>query len=433
MTRHVPKNVWVAIVFAICVSVVALAPAHATGTYGETTGGVTHTWTNYVNAGGTEGPTVGTRVTVQVACRVTGFRVADGNTSWYRIASDPWNSQYYASADAFYNNGATSGSLAGTPFVDPVVIDCASLDSTPTPAPSSPTVKLAQGPSAPYGYRYAITLGGFGGGTSVSISCRDSVDAGGFYTFSMTTDGGGSAFTQSSCYSADGPDHWVVANGIESNRVQWGASSGTAIGGGGAATTPTTTIGGGSGGGTTAPPAPTYDGLKASTWAMAHAKDVQSASGLCTIFVSRALWAGGVPATDEWRDGTDASKYVQDFLNYFQGKNMITRTPITDRLSNVVPNAVPGDVIVYDWEGDGPLDHLALVVKTQDNPRNATRVSEWGTADASRFFARSSKYQYRDWQWSAKDNKPITSQKGHSGMQAWLVHIVGGPVSIGTY
>jgi len=27
-------------------------------------------------------------------------------------------------ADAFYNNGATSGSLRGTPFVDPAVGDC---------------------------------------------------------------------------------------------------------------------------------------------------------------------------------------------------------------------------------------------------------------------------------------------------------------------
>ena len=28
------------------------------------------------------------------------------------------------SADAFYNNGATSGSLIGTPFIDPAVRDC---------------------------------------------------------------------------------------------------------------------------------------------------------------------------------------------------------------------------------------------------------------------------------------------------------------------
>lgn len=93
-------------------------------TYAETTGGVTHTWTNYTNAGGYEGPTIPSNATIQISCKVTGFRVADGNTWWYRIASSPWNNAYYASADAFYNNGQTSGSLHGTPFADPNVRNC---------------------------------------------------------------------------------------------------------------------------------------------------------------------------------------------------------------------------------------------------------------------------------------------------------------------
>lgn len=95
----------------------------ATGTP-ETAGGVAHTWTNYTNAGGTQGPSIAANQTVQIACKLTGFRVADGNTWWYKIASSPWNGQYYVSADAFYNNGATSGSLIGTPFVDPAVANC---------------------------------------------------------------------------------------------------------------------------------------------------------------------------------------------------------------------------------------------------------------------------------------------------------------------
>jgi hypothetical protein len=98
-------------------------------TYTETVGGPTHTWTNYSNAGGTEGATVPTGQSVQVACVVQGFKVADGNTNWYRIASSPWNSAYYASADAFYNNGATSGSLNGTPYVDPKVAACSPVSA----------------------------------------------------------------------------------------------------------------------------------------------------------------------------------------------------------------------------------------------------------------------------------------------------------------
>ena len=85
---------------------------------------MTHTWTNYSNAGGNQGPSIATSQTVQIACKVTGFRVADGDTWWYRIASSPWSGAYYASADAFYNNGQTSGSLHGTPFVDNAVPSC---------------------------------------------------------------------------------------------------------------------------------------------------------------------------------------------------------------------------------------------------------------------------------------------------------------------
>ena len=94
------------------------------GTHAETTGSTTHTWTNYTNAGGTQGPSIAANQTVQIACKVTGFKVADGNTWWYRIASAPWSGSYYASADAFYNNGSTSGSLSGTPFVDNNVPTC---------------------------------------------------------------------------------------------------------------------------------------------------------------------------------------------------------------------------------------------------------------------------------------------------------------------
>ncbi|MGZ6973528.1 MAG: hypothetical protein ACXVKQ_06305 [Acidimicrobiia bacterium] len=96
-------------------------------TNGETTGGLAHTWTNYLNAGGTEGPSIPSNATVQITCALHGFPVADGNTWWYRIGSSPWNNAFYVSADAFYNNGQTSGPLAGTPFVDPAVPLCASL------------------------------------------------------------------------------------------------------------------------------------------------------------------------------------------------------------------------------------------------------------------------------------------------------------------
>ena len=54
------------------------APEASAATWTETTGGAAHTWTNYTNAGGTQGPTIPGFDTVQIACRLTGFKVADG-------------------------------------------------------------------------------------------------------------------------------------------------------------------------------------------------------------------------------------------------------------------------------------------------------------------------------------------------------------------
>ncbi len=100
------------------------SPPPGSASYPETTGGVANTWSNPQNAGGTQGPTIQSNQTVQIACRLTGYQVQDGNTWWYRIAESPWSGQYYVSADAFYNNGQTTGSLHGTPFFDPSVPIC---------------------------------------------------------------------------------------------------------------------------------------------------------------------------------------------------------------------------------------------------------------------------------------------------------------------
>ena len=40
------------------------------------------------------------------------------------VANSPWGGAYYASADAFYNNGETTGTLIGTPPYDPAVPEC---------------------------------------------------------------------------------------------------------------------------------------------------------------------------------------------------------------------------------------------------------------------------------------------------------------------
>ena len=87
------------------------------------------------------------------------------------------------------------------------------------------SILLSQGPTAPDGFRYAVTLRGWPGSASVTLTCRDSVDSGGFYTFTLQTNAAGEAFTNQQCYSADGPDHWLTGGGTESNHVIWGPGS----------------------------------------------------------------------------------------------------------------------------------------------------------------------------------------------------------------
>jgi hypothetical protein len=90
----------------------------------ETAGVRTPTFTNYNNAGGRRGRTIRRYQTVWISCRLRGFKVRDGDTWWYRIASRPWHYRYYASADDFYNNGWKTGNLRHTPFVDRKVRIC---------------------------------------------------------------------------------------------------------------------------------------------------------------------------------------------------------------------------------------------------------------------------------------------------------------------
>jgi hypothetical protein len=90
----------------------------------EVSGGVAHTWSNPQIAGGRGGPEIMPRQRVLIACRLRGFKVPDGNVWWYLLASPPWSHRFYATADTFYNNGRSSGSLRGSAFVDPKVARC---------------------------------------------------------------------------------------------------------------------------------------------------------------------------------------------------------------------------------------------------------------------------------------------------------------------
>jgi hypothetical protein len=114
------------------------------------------------------------------------------------------------------------GAHRGTTPRFPIVAAVAPLPrQTVTEKRPTPTVTLERGPVGPKGYRFAIGLSGFAPATTIAISCRDSANPGGFFRFHLLTNANGRASTDSYCFSADGPDHWVVASGVESNHVRW--------------------------------------------------------------------------------------------------------------------------------------------------------------------------------------------------------------------
>ncbi|WP_157756656.1 hypothetical protein [Plantactinospora sp. KBS50] len=92
-------------------------------------------------------------------------------------------------------------------------------------SPSAASVLVAQGAAAPSGYWYIVTLRGFRARSEVTVICRDSADPDGFKTFTMRTDNSGIASTQRACFSGEGAEHWVTANGTASNRVRWTESA----------------------------------------------------------------------------------------------------------------------------------------------------------------------------------------------------------------
>lgn len=181
-----------------------------------------------------------------------------------------------------------------------------------------------------------------------------------------------------------------------------------------------------------------FDRSAAVAYALAHAQDNEPFPAGCTYFVSRSLFAAGIPENPGWnlngshgeiwyftqRPGTPAATAVGPFLDALVGTYPGTSITPLSMAQNNVPQAQVGDLIAYDWNGDGVYDHLAIITGfSADNPQYPL-VSEWGVAGAVwGLLAEPTPYPQRGWTWSTKDNRWLQSESGNSNMQAELIHI----------
>ncbi|HEU4914917.1 MAG TPA: amidase domain-containing protein [Candidatus Saccharimonadales bacterium] len=185
-------------------------------------------------------------------------------------------------------------------------------------------------------------------------------------------------------------------------------------------------------------------------WALAHAEDPQTNGEECAKFISHALWNAGLPQTKEWSneggywsqfthfDGTVAANAAGPLLDYLKRHYSTTWESLGKMApnNNNIPLAQPGDIIAYSWNGDGAIDHVALVVGSAKNNPDYPLVAEWGQFNWSDNFGINmalynvknpkAPYTERGWTWSAMNNEWLQSEKGNKGMTAYLLHINGG-------
>lgn len=124
-------------------------------------------------------------------------------------------------------------------------------------------------------------------------------------------------------------------------------------------------------------PAQQYNRQRAVAWAQAHVYSEPTfkgnGAGDCTWFASQTLWEGGLPKTAEWTSDNapfslhppKAGWSTDDFKNYLVNSGLATISELSLK-QNAVPEAQPGDVILYDYSKDGALpdgivDHAVVI------------------------------------------------------------------------
>lgn len=130
-----------------------------------------------------------------------------------------------------------------------------------------------------------------------------------------------------------------------------------------------------------------YNRESAADWALEHLNDPISIQPNCAYFVSDALRIGGdLPESERWRPGVRPGRIrrshriaecpaygcVGDLVIELQRSGR-ARLIGVDTKNDLLAEAARGDLIVYNWDGRGRFQHVAIVTSVTET---ATLVSQ---------------------------------------------------------
>jgi len=200
---------------------------------------------------------------------------------------------------------------------------------------------------------------------------------------------------------------------------------------------------------TTVPIFISYDRNAALNWATANAMVAPTPTDVdaCTWYASQVLAAGGLPQDGTWntsfygpevtnggqiRYGTDTAWVAPQLVKYLAAQPYVQVEPLghMNAGNNDIPDARPGDIIAYVWNGKDSngnllptdltsldhIEHLSVVVGHSGTDAEYPTVAEWGNTKAT-------PYPDRGWTYSYKSNGWLQNEPAQHDMFAYLIHI----------
>jgi hypothetical protein len=145
----------------------------------------------------------------------------------------------------------------------------------------------------------------------------------------------------------------------------------------------------------------------------------------CAWFASSVLWAGGLTQSRVWNSSSSEKKLLSsarlanpgptktvmlaDWLEkYLVSTGQATATEV-DLAKRGIAGAAVGDLIAYDWNDNGVIDHVSVVESLRG-----------GRVDTAQH---NINLHHQPWNRSREHDEPI--DKAYAHPRAWLVHITG--------